>query len=387
MATYTKAITKSNINFYTISVTASISSQTAATAKVSWSSKIVFGGDWYQWGVRLKTYINGEEVKSIAGACTSVGQTVCSASGTYSVSKTDTQTSIAIKAVSSSETVNGYGGVGSSYVGTASGNLTCKAPNTYTYKIAYNANGGSGTMATSTFKYGTSTKTTANAFTRTGYTFTGWRAHRQYDDKWAYSSDGVSTSGGWYVKDGQPSGWSYILYKNQNSWSKGSAVQDDVITQYAQWRANKLNVRYNANGGSLASDSSYTLDSNKTINNSSGIYQQVWTYNSAQTNGLVNISTFKLTRPGYSFVGWGTSSTATSGFGQDDTSLVPTSISSNIKNGDTTVTLYAIWKPNGTVRISNGSSFDLYIPYIYNGSDWEPYLAYIYDGSNWVLNG
>lgn len=383
MATYTKKIKRDNVVFYTISVTASITSETATQATISWSSKIVFNSDggWKKWGVRLKTYVGGTEVKSIAGACTSVGQTVCSSSGTATVNKSITTSSIAIKATSSSETVNGYGGVGSSYVGSASGSLT---PAVF-YQIAYNANGGSGSMSTSTFKKGVSTKTTANAFTRTGYTFTGWYVHRQKDDKWAYSPDGSTSGGGWHVKDGQPSGWKYILYGNQNSWTNGSSAHGDILTQYAQWRANKLYVRYNANGGTLASDSSYTLDSNKTINNSSGIYQQTWTYNNAQKNGLTNITTFKLTKTGYTFVGWGTSPTATTGFGQDDTSLVPTTISSNIKNGDTTVTLYAIWKPAGSVRISNGSSFDSYVPYIYNGSKWEPYIAYVYDGG-WKRN-
>ncbi len=42
------------------------------------------------------------------------------------------------------------------------------------YTVAFNANGGAGTMADEAFTYGASKALTANAFTRTGYTFGGW---------------------------------------------------------------------------------------------------------------------------------------------------------------------------------------------------------------------
>lgn len=56
-----------------------------------------------------------------------------------------------------------------------------------TYSVVYNANGGSGTMTASSHTYGTSKKLTANAFTRTGYTFTGWalseNGNAEYEDE------------------------------------------------------------------------------------------------------------------------------------------------------------------------------------------------------------
>ena len=42
------------------------------------------------------------------------------------------------------------------------------------YTVAFNANGGSGTMAKESFVYGTAKALTINNFTRTGYTFSGW---------------------------------------------------------------------------------------------------------------------------------------------------------------------------------------------------------------------
>ncbi len=51
---------------------------------------------------------------------------------------------------------------------------TCQVIVRTTYYVKFNANGGSGTMANQSFTYGTAQKLTANAFTRTGHTFTGW---------------------------------------------------------------------------------------------------------------------------------------------------------------------------------------------------------------------
>ena len=122
-----KTITRSSSTFYTIYVTCTVNNDYSATqASVAWSSYITFG-NWYQWGVRLKTYVNGVEVGNKAQACTSSGQTICSSSGTAYIDKTSSAQTINFSATSSSETVSGYGGVGSSYTGTASGTFTVNA--------------------------------------------------------------------------------------------------------------------------------------------------------------------------------------------------------------------------------------------------------------------
>lgn len=51
--------------------------------------------------------------------------------------------------------------------------FTVKAK-TQTYTIAFNANGGTGSMANVTMTYGVAKNLPANTFTRTGYTFLGW---------------------------------------------------------------------------------------------------------------------------------------------------------------------------------------------------------------------
>ncbi len=89
-----------------------------------------------------------------------------------------------------------------------------------TYTIAYDANGGSGTMSASSHTYDTAKALNANAFTRTGYTFLGWSTNptatvAKYTDKqtvknltasndatitlYAVWSQNVHTAGEWTV--------------------------------------------------------------------------------------------------------------------------------------------------------------------------------------------
>jgi len=92
------------------------------------------------------------------------------------------------------------------------------AANTYT--VNYNANGGTGTMASDTATYEANYTTKANAFTRTGYTFKGWNE----------KADGTGTD--WTNWIGKPWQWTYT----------------NNITLYAQWTVNtytqKVQVRY-----------------------------------------------------------------------------------------------------------------------------------------------
>ena len=124
------------------------------------------------------------------------------------------------------------------------------------YTVAYNANGGTGTMATDTVSYGTGYVTKTNAFTRTGYTFKGWNE----------KADGTGTD--WTSWIGKSWTWTYT--KN--------------ITLYAQWTINQYSLIVNPNGGVYNGTSSNTT---KTVDY--GTRQEV--------NGLP-------TKDGYTFQGW-----------------------------------------------------------------------------------
>jgi uncharacterized repeat protein (TIGR02543 family) len=121
-----------------------------------------------------------------------------------------------------------------------------------TYKVAFDKNGGTGSMSAMTCTYGKSATLTANKFTRSGYKFTGWNT----------KANGSGKS-----------------YANKASIKNLTTVSGKKITLYAQW-AKGYKVTYNANGGKVSTAS-------KTV------YQGL-TYGTLATP----------TRKGYTFSGW-----------------------------------------------------------------------------------
>ena len=219
-----------------------------------------------------------------------------------------------------------------------------------TYNVTINCNGGSGvdsrtyTVETTTFTLGTPT--------RTGHTFNGWTG-----------SNGNTP-------------------QKTISISKGS-TGDKSYT--AQWRVNVLTIKYHPNGGKINSNQYYINNGLIGLISSSVVLEDKWDYNNAHENGLYNAATFGLKREGYKFIGWKVGSDGTIVFDQDDASIVPTDLASNITTGDRTVTLYAVWEISGVVYIDNGTSFDPYLAYIDNGTGWDLYLVYVDDGTTWHI--
>lgn len=125
-----------------------------------------------------------------------------------------------------------------------------------TYSVKYNANGGSGSMSNSSHTYGTAKALTANAFTRSGYTFNGWNTQ----------ADGSGQS-----------------YSNSQSVSNLTATHGGTVNLYAQWKANGYTLSIRPNGG--------------TYNGSAS---------NATVSGTVNSTTTVAapTRFGYIFAGW-----------------------------------------------------------------------------------
>lgn len=177
------------------------------------------------------------------------------------------------------------GGGGTSYA--ASGTYTANAAatlyaqwNINTYKITFNANGGSGAPAAQTKTYNQALTLSSTKPTRTGYTFKNWN----------------TTSGG--------TGTSY------SAGGTISAGTNQALTLYAQWTANTYVVSYNANGGVSAPES------------------QTKTYGVNLT-----LSNDEPTRTGYTFDGWNTSVDGTG------TSYA----SGGTYSSNAAVTLYAVW--------------------------------------------
>ena len=89
-----------------------------------------------------------------------------------------------------------------------------------TYKVVYNANGGTGSMQDSTFAYNSSNALRANTFTKSGYDFKGW----------------ATSAGG------------SVVYKNNASINNTNASVS-TINLYAVWQASNYTITYNCNGG------------------------------------------------------------------------------------------------------------------------------------------
>lgn len=139
---------------------------------------------------------------------------------------------------------------------TESISLSVSVPAWTSYKVTYNANGGSNPPAEQT-KYKDQSLTLSNTKpTRTGYAFNGWNT----------KADGTGTN-----------------YAAGATYSTNAAV-----TLYAKWTANTYTVTYNANGGTGAPGN------------------QTKTYGTTLT-----LSSTKPTRANYTFKGWGTSAGAT----------------------------------------------------------------------------
>ena len=91
------------------------------------------------------------------------------------------------------------------------------------YSISYNNNTGSGTMSTTYKVHGTDVSLAANGFTKTGYSFAGWKAGN--------ASTGTAYAGG-------------ATYSANSS-----------TTMYAQWTANTYTVTFDKQSGAGGSDS------------------------------------------------------------------------------------------------------------------------------------
>ena len=169
-----------------------------------------------------------------------------------------------------------------------------------TYSIAFNANGGTGSISNLAMTYGTAKNLTANTFTRTGYTFNGWNT----------ADNGSGTS-----------------YTDAQSVNNLTTTNNATVTLYAKWVANSYTVNFNANGGTVGTASkSVTYDA---------------------TYGDLPIPT----RSGYTFAGW---------FTEESTG---TQIAASTKVAITDAqTLYAHWLANYAVAFNanggNGSMTD-----------------------------
>ena len=156
-----------------------------------------------------------------------------------------------------------------------------------TFTILFAANGGTGTATSQKATYNLPIALTANAFTRTGYTFNGWNTE----------SDGSGTQ----FTDRQT-----VL----------NLASTGTVKLYAQWKPKTYTIMFVTNGGTgstVSQKTSYDLPTELTLN------------------------TF--TRTGYSFYRWNTAADGTGSYYTDGQTVKNLAVSGTFK-------LYAQWKPN-----------------------------------------
>ncbi len=172
------------------------------------------------------------------------------------------------------------------------------------YQVIFNGNGNDeGSMSAQPFTYGESKNLSKNAFSKTGYTFTGWS----------------TTSNG------------SVEYTDQAAYNYNT--EDSSVTLYAIWEANTYTIKYNNNNGTgVMSD-------------------QVFKYDESQH---LNQNTF--TRVGYTFIGWNTDQLQANGGNVQFNDNVEVSNLTAAPNGE--VTLYAVWQAIQYQIIFNGNGAD-----------------------------
>ena len=237
------------------------------------------------------------------------------------------------------------------------------------YIIKYNANGGTGTMNDQQMKYDTTAKLTANAYNKTGYTFTGWR------------------------RDNKANG---TKYRNRETVTNLLSANGATTTMYAQWKANEYTVTFidghdgktiatktvaygsNATEPNKPTHEGYTATSwDKPLSNIIGdtvitlsyrpnAYTIRFDKNASDATGSTadkrmeydkpgNLTRNGYSRIGYTWFGWSSSADGNGTMYSDGQNVV------NLTSEDGgTVTLYAVWKINRyTVTFIDGKTGDV----------------------------
>ena len=159
------------------------------------------------------------------------------------------------------------------------------------YTVAYNGNGGSGSMSSETLAANGKFKLKSNGFKRSGYTFGGYTVRRSSDGKWYTTDAGWQTQSEIYDNE-----YTYKVYPQGNSYTLGTPWIGGInssctFTFYAQWVPDKSTVEFFDNysgynyilGSDLSSDYSdyiysrdtsvysVSVDSSERLNNADSL--------------------------------------------------------------------------------------------------------------------
>ena len=224
---------------------------------------------------------------------------------TTSPSYTDTGLTAKTKYYYKFEAVNRFYTVSS-----PSASATTQAMPTYT--VAFNSNGGSGTMSNQTITRDKATALTENKFSKVGYTFLGWSTDKNatkpaYTDKQSVTN--LAAGGG-------------------------------TVTLYAVWQAKTINVTFHRNqnsGDTSTAKETFTYD---VANQKFGYKTDGAGRYNPMNDASVGFGAWSKT--GYSMLGWSQDKNATA-----KTYSTYSGVSNNwIDSNSPSIDLYAVWKAN-----------------------------------------
>ena len=132
--------------------------------------------------------------------------------------------------------------------------------------------------------------------------------------------------------------------------------------------------------GWLRGSQHYELSEQIRLNSNISLYPY-W----ADSSSIVSHAAFTPITPirkGYKFLNWNTQANGSGTAYYANTEYDTSDIDKNL-------TLYAIWEPEWTIKINNGTNWGDYHVWIYTGATsnngWQQAIPYVYDGSNWKL--
>ena len=174
-------------------------------------------------------------------------------------------------------------------------------------------------MSDMSFTYDKAQNLTANSFTKTGYTFSGWNTQ----------DDGKGTS-----------------YTNGQSVSNLTTENGGTVTLYARWTANTYYVAFNGNGNTSGSMSNQTFkyDAAQNLTSNAYIKKDVITFDAnGGSCGMASIS------KDASFIGWATSANGDKFYDNQQ------SVSNLTSTHNQTLTLYAKWSQSQTITLPSAT--------------------------------
>ena len=236
-----------------------------------------------------------------------------------------------------------------------------------TYTITYNANGGSG-CTSKTVNYNSQIGTLCTP-KRKGYTFIGWYNSDYKDKPLNYYADTYSDLYNAFNYDADKLYNHYLTYGVNEGRRVAQYLSSDTynytknITVYAGWKANKIKIKYNVNGGQLnTNNSAYSTSGSYVTLNGSTIIEAYNYGDMLGSNGLYNYNNpayINIVRSGYKAVSgkeWYNDAKKT--FNQatryDVNDLCDAS------NSDCEVTLYVNWIKEDSINDYRCSSSDYY---------------------------